>query len=44
MGVAWGVGPRAGVLGAEEDGVEDGVGASTTHILWEVVATSFATV
>lgn len=27
MGVTWGVG------GAEEEGVEDGVGASTTHIL-----------
>lgn len=33
MGVAWDVGPGAGVEGAEEEGVEDGVGVSTTHIL-----------
>lgn len=33
MGVAWGVGPGPGVVGAEEEGVEDGVGVSTTHIL-----------
>lgn len=33
IGVAWGVGPTAGVEGADEEGVEDGAGASTTHIL-----------
>ena len=32
MGVEWRVGPEAGVDGMEE-GVEDGVGVSTTHIL-----------
>ncbi len=33
MGVLWGLGPGPGVVGAEEEGVEDGVGVSTTHIL-----------
>lgn len=33
-----------GVEGVEEAGVEPGVGLSTTHILWALVATSFATV
>lgn len=33
MWLTWGVGPGPGVVGAEEDGVEDGVGVSTTHIL-----------
>lgn len=35
IGGAWGPGPGLGpgVAGVEEDGVEDGVGVSTTHIL-----------
>lgn len=33
MGAAWVAGPGPGVEGAEEEGVEDGVGVSTTHIL-----------
>lgn len=33
-GVACGAGPGPGVVGAEEAGVDEGVGVSTTHILW----------
>ena len=41
MGVPWGVGPGPGVVGAEEEGVEDGVGVSTTHILGSVQSVDF---
>ena len=39
-----GMSERSGVVGAEEAGVEPGVGLSTTQTRWAVVATSLATV
>lgn len=35
IGLAWGIGPGPGVVGTEDGGVGEGVGFSTTHILYD---------